>query len=336
MNCYHAPSQAIREKGPACRQAGFTPFVIILGIVIVFGIISGAYFLGKTSSSNPKESTNIEVTPSPEASVEYSSSTLGFKLNLPAGWTVCDPGSTPGVIGLEPALVPSNECHGYTINTAYYNTFSVNSSVEVKRKPSESFINYVKRLDAEYMQQPQVLKSNKSKPKIEFISISPNEVLKKVTTKYPENVPVGTRWQALYIEDPQKGAIIIGSRYGSNSSIEDPNLQLIAANLTSIPIATGAVSGQVNEVSFSNDVQQNTPKPNFPITIYTDFTDKKTIAAATKSDDTAMFVVHLKPGTYYAKYPNGVWQPITVSLGKTTTFNPGLTPEGALSSSLPY
>lgn len=320
---------------PTChtkKEEGFTSLIIIFGITIVIGIIGGIYYFGKTGSLSPREPTNVVVAPA--ANIEYSSTTLGFKLTLPAGWTICDPGKMPGVIDLQPELTPSNDCYGYTINTALYNA-SGNPSAEVKRKPSESFMDYVKRLDAAYVQQPQVIKSNNSKPKIEFISVRPHEVLKKITTKYPENVPVGTRWQVLYVEDSQKEAIIIGSRYIGNSSEEDPNLQLIAANLTSIPITTGAISGQVNSVVINNNEERDTPLPNFPITIYTDFTDKKTIAVATKSDAAAMFVVHLKPGKYYAKYADGVWQPIPVSLGKTTSFNPGLKPGGATAEAVP-
>lgn len=316
------------------QEEGFAPLIIIFGITIVVGIIGGVYYLGKTNFLSPKEPTNVVIAPA--ADVEYSSTTLGFKLTLPAGWTICDPNKVPGVIDLQPALTPSNDCYGYTINTAYYNIFSGNPSAEIKRKPSESFMDFVKRLDEAYMQQPQVIKSNNSKPKIEFISVRPQEVLKKITTKYPENVSVGTRWQVLYIEDQQKEAIIISSRYGSNSSIvEDPNLRLIADHLKSIPITTGAISGQANSVIFDNNEQKNTQLPNFPITIYTDFTDKKTIAATTKSDDAAMFVVHLKPGKYYAQYADGVWQPITVSLGKTSFFSPGLKPGGATTNVFP-
>ncbi|MDD2823172.1 MAG: hypothetical protein PHQ59_03750 [Candidatus Daviesbacteria bacterium] len=321
------------KSSPKHKKKGFTPLIIIPGIILVFGIIYGIYFLVNTGYFNPKESTKLLAFPTVD--IGYSSPTLGFKLTLPGNWTVCDPGYNPGVIGLQPQAISTDRCSAYTITTDRYNIYPENPAL--KRQPKESFFDYVIRLDAAYMQQPQVIKSKISNPKVEFRGIDAHTVLKKITTSYPQNIPVGTRRQVLYVEGAQKETLIISSNFGDFTSKEDDaNLKLIASNLASIPISTGDISGQVNSVTSENNHEKTTPMPNFPVTIYTDLTDKKAIAASTKSDDSGKYVIHLKPGTYYAEYANGIKQTITVSLGGITSFNPGITPKSEPTPLTPF
>ena len=88
--------------------------------------------------------------------------------------------------------------------------------------------------------------------------------------------------------------------------------------IKSVPITSGDITGLVSK-KIKNGISIY---PDFQGTFYNE--DKKTIGASFTTDQNGVYLVRLKPGTYYFIHPNKKEEKITVMLGEETRFKPDI------------
>lgn len=73
------------------KEKGFTPILIILGILVALGIGSGAYYLGRQTASTPQPIVFSSPSPAPDTTANWKAYTnleLGYSFNYPNDLTV--------------------------------------------------------------------------------------------------------------------------------------------------------------------------------------------------------------------------------------------------------
>ncbi len=293
-------------------------FLLLLGAIVIILVVlaAGGYLLTMNKNSKSNQYMPQPTSSSAQTKNQYVNTTLGFTLHLPDGWEVCDTTDGAGFIDLTPPPNSSPGCSAsgaYTVTIAKYYSQLPGTPNPLKRQPGESFIDYVKQLDQGYFSTLESPTAG-SQTNSEFKTIDSHTILETVP-----GASKGSPSKIMYIENPQASAFII--TLGANG-FDASNLQLIASDLTSSPITTGDITGQMSAQIEKNNTFSNTDTPtNFPVTLYAE--DKSTIVSTTKTNFAGIYNFRVKPGTYYINDPGTGWHSITVSLGDIQIFNGG-------------
>ncbi len=287
------------------NQKGFAPTVILLFtcFLIIVGAIGFFYFNRSHSTSLLPQQSKTTV------SDIYINTTLGLTINLPDSWDICDGNVGAGFIGITPPPVPGTKCSAsgpYSVTTAKYYSRVPGTLNQTKRQSNESFIDYVKRLDQSYFQSPP--------DQIEYKSINPQTVLATIT-----DASLGSPTNIMYLENSETGAIII--TLGSNG-YETSNLSTIASSITTVPITTGDITGQMSaQVERNNTFTSLDTPTNYPVRLYGE--DRGTVISTTNTNFSGIYTFRVRPGIYNINDSGTGWKTITVSTGDIQIFNGG-------------
>lgn len=71
------------QKGSVCRQAGFAPVLVLIGIMVIMAIAGGAYYFGKSQTPKP-QSQNLMASSQPSVTPTTSNFNLIFKYGVGA------------------------------------------------------------------------------------------------------------------------------------------------------------------------------------------------------------------------------------------------------------
>lgn len=296
----------------------FALFFVATSIILVIIQISLIYKLTKSIISSPSQQNTSTV--DQIVKNQYANTTLGYSIMLPEGWSACESGNAGGRM----RIAKSQKC-GISWDESFILDTALNRPLGLlERKQRESFIDWVKRSSKEntsYLKSPDKVES-------EFTTISPQVIVEKQTYSTPntgeDKISYGKN---IYIEDFQTTAFILRTEgpYGMNRDksldkdivLKFPLEQFIPL-IKNAPITTGDITGSVGKkVKGGSSIY-----PNYQGTFYQD--DKKTVATTFTTDRNGVYLVRLKPGTYYFIYPDKKEEKITVILGKETRFKPDI------------
>lgn len=315
------PEQIIQNPSTeqAVKQKGYL-LPILIAVIVLVTVGAGGYLIYKSQikQPTPSQQTSQSIPSSIKTKNQYANTTLGFTLNLPDGWTVCDSTAGHGFVGVTPPPESTPNCSGsgpYTITISKYYYQASATSNPLVRQPGESFIDYVKQLDQTYFTIPG-LPIRETQTQSEFKTIDSHTILETIP-----GASNGSPFKIMYIENPQVTSFIITVGAGANES-DVSNLQVIASGLASSPITTGDITGQMSAQIEKDNTFYDTDTPtNFPITLYAE--DKSTVVATTKTNFAGIYNFRVKPGVYYISDPGTGWRGIEVSIGDIQTFNGG-------------
>lgn len=284
-------------------------------LILIISVGVGSYFLYQ------QQTKSTLVTPVDQTvKNQYINTTLGYSLVLPEGWSACESGDTGGRV----RIAKSQKC-GISWDESFLMDTALNRPLGLlERKQGESFIEWVKRNNQEkdsYIKAPDKVES-------EFITITPQIIMEKQTYFSPNaqyDKVVYTK--NIYIEDSQTTAFILYAEgpYGMTRDrsldkdiVSKFPLEQFIPLIKSAPITTGNITGTVGKkVKTTTSIY-----PDYQGTIYQG--DKKTVATTFTTDRNGVYLVRLKPGTYYFIYPDKKEEKITVILGKETRFTPDI------------
>src|SRR5260221_2136729 len=158
-------------------ERGFTPLVIILGLVFILGIAGGVYYLGTQKQTQPQMQSNPATTALPTlkrgqsqdlASTSaidstanwkaYTNTQYGFSVKYPSGWntwsypdSVNSPysyGSSKEVVEISPDTPPTNVKNSSDVISQHFNSYI---RILVSPNPSNlSSLDYIKQTYPSY------------------------------------------------------------------------------------------------------------------------------------------------------------------------------------------
>lgn len=301
------------------NQKAFAPILIVLGIMLIAGIVTGAYYLGTKRITNlpsvvkstPKSTNTLNLrTPLPSHS--FQDTTKGLEISLQDKLAACEYATSDVKLGEVASCDDLRDTRG-VISIDTYNQFHqpVLGTVTQKTR-QESLRDWVVRIaNADKNNMPKLVQDITTERSDNISNIDSITVLDDGTYKYTDSKGiVSYNYKSTIYQENGNNIIVLDSEISNTKARDIDELKNLLPLIHTTPITTGDLGLNVTWHHNRNSGVY------VGYTGYLYQTDQKTIAANIKTDSKGQYFVRLKPGIYYFIYPDGSSKQIQVQLGR--------------------